>query len=110
LAFLSEEGGTLSDDTYTEKLITEFAKKLVQLSHIDKERCFQFWVSSGAQGFVQNVFSSSRCSEDLENFGLRLIAECVCADGRICDEASGLALQYTRSSFKLLNSNFWAGS
>ena len=93
LTILSERTGSLSDDTYTEKLVSEFGRKLGQLR---QDLRFLFWVESGAQNFLRNLASSESSNFEIENFGLKFLSRCVEADARICDEAAELLSAFVR--------------
>ena len=86
LPFLFENHGILSDDTYTEKMISGFGQKLFELRQSNPEYCFQFWIASGAQSFVRAVFDQ-KSDQEVENFGLKFLSECVKSDVRIAEVA-----------------------
>jgi len=96
LTLMSENLGNLSDDTYTEKLVTEFGRKLADLRKIEPELCFQFWISSGSKYFVRNLFSDENSEREIENFGLKLLSECVQSDNRISEEAVDVLQRFVR--------------
>ena len=93
LTILSERTGSLSDDTYTEKLVSEFGRKLGQLR---QDLRFLFWVESGALNFLRNLALSESSNFEIENFGLKFLSRCVEADARICDEAAELLSAFVR--------------
>lgn len=96
LTILSENFEDVSDDTYNENLITEFSKKLSEIQDDDPEKCFRFWVDSGAQKFIQNLFN---CDDAVKNFGLKFLSESIKADFRIAEEALNCLELFSRFAF-----------
>jgi hypothetical protein len=103
LSILMENSGDLHDDTYTEKMISGFGQKLIRLNTSGK--AYLFWISSGAQGFIENLFSDQSSGKEIENFGLKLLSECVLADSRIAAQACSIVEQFSRF-VKLLFNNY----
>jgi hypothetical protein len=98
LPFLFENHGVLSDDTYTEKMISGFGQKLLELRDSDPEKCFLFWTASGAQSFIRTVFEHN-LNQELQNFGLKFLSECVKSDVRIAEMACEVIEQLSRLTF-----------
>ena len=92
----------MHDDTYTEKLISGFGQKMSNFQN--PESRFLFWTKSGAQNFIEKLFFETNSGEnlseeqkqDMENFGLKFLSECVRSDVRIAEEASLVVEAFSR--------------
>ena len=92
LTILSENGSDLHDDTYLEKMISGFGKKMFELSRRpEPEMCQLFWSTSDVGSFIDANLSTGN-----ENFCLKLLAECVQADSKVAEKGCQIVQLYSR--------------
>ena len=90
LRILSENGSDLHDDTYLEKMISGFGKKMFELNQSEPEMCHLFWSKSDVGSFIDANLSNGN-----ENFCLKLLAECVQADSKVAEKGCQIVQLYS---------------